>query len=169
MPLQAVPIPAGDVIPRGRRAPQKPLPPGPGTQVWPRAPSQLESGRDCISPGAEAGRPRLAPGHGHGRSTPSTGAFRGVGTHSCLGPARARPAATSTPHLRASQRRPQRGQLLISLGRNVGVGVAVYVHSTHASAAESSPPAPSADSRCSGQRLTPWHHVGLGVQAVAEM
>lgn len=32
-----------------------------------------------------------------------------------------RPAA-STPHLWASQRRPQQDQLLISLGRNVGVG-----------------------------------------------
>lgn len=35
----------------GEGSPQKPLLPGPGTQAWPGAPSQLEAGRDCISPG----------------------------------------------------------------------------------------------------------------------
>lgn len=62
MPLWAVPIPVGDVMPRGRGGlPQKLLPPGPGTQAWPGAPSQMEAGRYCISPGGKAGKARAGP------------------------------------------------------------------------------------------------------------
>lgn len=62
MPLRAVPIPVGDVMPRGRGGlPQKLLPPGPGTQAWPGAPSQMEAGRYCISPGGKAGKARAGP------------------------------------------------------------------------------------------------------------
>lgn len=66
MPLRAVPIPVGDVMPRRRGGPpQKLLPPGPGTQAWPGAPSQMEAGRYCISPGGEVEGP-VWPGHRYG-------------------------------------------------------------------------------------------------------
>lgn len=46
----------------GGGPPQKLLLPGPGTQAWPGAPSQMETGRYCISPG---GRWKAQPGPGH--------------------------------------------------------------------------------------------------------
>lgn len=76
MPLQALPIPVGDVMPGGGGGlPQKLLPPGPGIQAWPGAPSQMKTGSYCISSGGEAGRPDPAPGHRYGgvvSPTPST-------------------------------------------------------------------------------------------------
>ena len=61
---------------------------------------------------------------------------------------------TQTPHLRASQRRPQCGQLLISLRRNVGVGAGCICVEHRPQPGESGPPAPSTEARCSGQRPT---------------
>lgn len=62
MPLWAVPTPVGDVMPGGRGGlPQKLLPPGPGTQAWPGAPSQTEAARYCISPGGKAGKAQAGP------------------------------------------------------------------------------------------------------------
>lgn len=96
----------------GGRVPLKPLPPGPGTQAWPGAPSQLQAGRDCISPAGEAGRPGRAPGHSKGMEGLAIQTLnRKTPVASEPTPAQAlcvpRCPATLTPYLRASQRRPQ--------------------------------------------------------------
>lgn len=69
---------------------------------------------------------------------------------------------TQTPHLRASQRRPQCGQLLISLRRNVGVGSGCICVEHTPQPGESSPPAPSTEAGCSGQRPTQGPPSGRG-------
>lgn len=103
--------------PGGGEAPQKLLPPGPGTQAWPGAPSQMEAGRYCISPGGEVeAQPGLATG-----MEELCGPHPQPGSLLLPGPSCAVLTATSTPLLRASQWRPQWGQPLASAWRNVGV------------------------------------------------
>lgn len=116
MPLWAVPIPVGDVMPRRRGGPSEAL------ASWSWHPSLAWGSQPEVGGGIAS-----AQGEVEAQPGPATGMESLCGPHprpgSLLlpGPSRAVLTATSTPLLRASQWRLQGGQPLTSAWRNVGV------------------------------------------------
>lgn len=97
------------------------------------------------------------------------GTFHGVGAAPLPSPARAGPARSLEPVFMGITAASWQAQLLISPGRNAGIGTGCICAQHAPQLCERSPLAPCADSWCSGQSLTTWHCVEQGVQAEAKM